>query len=457
MTTRRVFWKVATAATIFSLALTPDVAAACSFYAPLGPSSSHMRQKCRAALAKTEKFLAKVKADRVEKRMLQDYVLAFDVGQYGCTKNGEFVFRILDSFYSVPERKLSEPYLLQRYVSNWPENLRTAERKYATNLVWLFADTSYGLPPDWTPNQSRAFVEKTEHWKIAVAKFGKMEQRDEAVFASVSDPQSQHFDREMAVRLTWLSAENQRQRRIVAASLFTDPRFGPTDFAKAETLLPISAQFNDLRSNPTREQARALWGQIADGYAQSSDPALREKGLKLRERMAQPVFDKWPIVARPDDGRIWLSLADWPKSIKNPFDSAKYGQPLISDLDYPARAHRNEEEGDVSVAARFGPDGKFSDLEVIQSSGHASLDEAAMKLIVRRFFPRLRKMALDGYIGSEVRVPLLVVSWRISQDSNDINNYEGMSYYTNDSLFVIAAPKMEVMIERRGCNSPVFL
>ncbi len=438
MTARGLFSKVAASATIVSLAITPEVAAACTFMAPIEVTSNHMWQKCRTALSNPKKFLAKVKADAVDQWQLRDYVVAFDEGKYGCRENDKFAFRILDSFYSVPERKLSAPSLLQRYAFTWPEQHAPVEQAYVYGLLWLFSDNRSYLPKDWTPEQARAFVEQPEHWSIALARFGNSRDRDDAVFASISDPQSRYFDRDAAVRLAAFTSKHQLQRTVIAASLYTDPRFGPTEFAKAEKLLPISSLYSNDDHDPALRKASAIWAQIAEGYIQSGDAALHEKGVQIRQKMSPPTLAQWPTIEKPKDGRVWLSLSDWPQSVSNPFAAARMAH-LITAADYPPRAMRNEETGAVTIAAHFGPDGKFSALEVIQSSGSAILDETTAKIVHRRFRPKLGDIVLAGYQGSEVRVPMLVVDWRFADAEGQS---EGTSSYADGRLSIVASRRI---------------
>jgi TonB family protein len=434
MTAHRLFSKIAASAATISLVITPTVASACTIMTQLEISSDHMRQKCRKALANPKKFLAKVKAETLKDFELRDYVIAFDEGKYGCRKNTKFVFRTLDSFYSLPERKFSSPWLLRRYAFAWPEEYEPVNRAYVYNLLWLFDENRSYLPKDWTSAEARAFVDRPGHWKIALAKFGNSRERDDAVFASVSDPQSPHFDRETAVQLSAFSSKNQLLRKVIAASLYTDPRIGQPDFAKAESLLPISGLYSDFVDNPVQQKAHAAWVQIIDGYMQSNDAALRKKGIQLKEEMFLTTLEKWPTIEHPKDGRVWLSLADWPKTAKNPFDSVNLAHVMTAD-DYPARAMRNEEAGRVTIAASFGPEGKFSGLEVIQSSGSALLDETAVKTMHRRIRPKLDEMTLAGYQGREVRVPLLAVNWQLG---DGLSETQGTTRYANGTLSITA-------------------
>ncbi|MBK8375053.1 MAG: TonB family protein [Sphingomonadales bacterium] len=454
MAERRLFFKVTAWVTVASLALTPEIAAACTYMAPQYVISDDMRQKCRAAVANPRKFLAKVAKDTFDSRELGNYIVAFDEGAFGCRENRKFAFRILDSFYSKPDRLFTQPALLRRYAFTWPENHDPAREAYINGLVWLLSDHAAHLPSGWTAEQARDFVSQPGHFKIALERFGTARDRDDAVFAIVSDPKSPHFDRDAAIRLTGFTSRHQFQRRLTAVALFINPALGPTDLAKAETLLPVSALYDDSGTNPLTVNARTLWEQVAGQYAQSSDAGLREKARSIRAKMAPPSLTNWPKIEYPKDGRVWLSLADWPKNIPNPFGSPKYAS-LVSVADYPARALRNEETGAVTVAARFGTDGRFSGLEVLQSSGSAILDDATTKTIHRRFRPKLNDMTVSGFAGKEVRVPLLIVDWQLS----DTNSATGSVARFSDGRLTIVAEPMIVNELYSSCGPPpsIFL
>lgn len=459
LTAQAILVRVAASVAIFALTVTPSGASACTFVAVeeiIKPN--HMKEKCRQALSAPNRFLGKVNKGKLNRREFIDFVKAFDDGKYGCQENNEFTFRILRSYYSLGDRKLTDPAFLQRYAFNFPENFDPAEQSHVNGLIWLFTDYRPGLPNGWTPDQARTFVEMPKHWPIALARFGKSRERDDAVFASVTDPQSSHFDRSLGLRLADLPHSSRMQRRIRVASLFVDPRFGPTDFVKAEELLPISALYSTENLDQMRQQARAIWVRIVDAYVQSGTPALRDKGRRLRVMMLPPAPDRWPSIEPPRDGRIWLSLNDWPRTIPNPFAAAKFTSNLLTAADYPSRALREELTGSVTLGVRFGPDGKFSALEAIQSSGIVWLDEAAVSIILRRFRPKLADMIVEGHHGHEVWVPLLVVNWEIDAGFDDESNH-GISHYSNGILTVIFTPRARIDEFPDMCGMPtsVFL
>ncbi len=63
----------------------------------------------------------------------------------------------------------------------------------------------------------------------------------------------------------------------------------------------------------------------------------------------------------------------------------------VSNDDYPSRAIREEAQGTVRVTLTVGPDGRVSDCQVNSSSGNATLDETACRLLRQRarFDPKL--------------------------------------------------------------------
>lgn len=448
--------EVAASFAILSLTLTATAGHACTPISIVEIQSDRMALKCRQALSRPKHFLEKVKSGKISGPELNDFVLAFDEGKYGCREDNRFVFRILQSFYSVADRKLKEPRLLQRYAFNFPDGYDPAERSYVFDLLWLFNENMSYLPLGWTPAQARAFVERPEHWPIALAKFGNSRDRDDAVFASVTDPQGRYFDRQLALRLASFESKHQKQRKVSVAELFADARFGPVDLPLSQSLLPVTALYGVYSEDPAWQRARSVWVKVADAYLLSSDPAVRAKGVELRASMAPPVLNGWPAFVHPNDGRIWLSLADWPAKVRNPFAAVQIGPNLLNANDYPTRALRESQTGMVALAARFGPDGKFAAVDAVRSSGSALLDEAARSIVARRFRPKLADMTLEGYPGREVMVPLMVVDWDISDEVAEPGN-PGITHYSDGVLSVIALSRGNNMGSMCDIPPSVFL
>jgi len=437
MVKRKFLSGLTTSLAIVSLTLGASPGHACTFMAIDEIQNNSMALKCKQALARPKGFLEKVRKGKISGLELDSYVLAFDGGKSGCREDKQFVFRILSSFYSVGDRKLTEPRLLQRYAFSFPDDLDAADRRYAYYLVWLFNENTSYLPPGKTQAQAREFVDRPEHWPIALAKFGNSRERDDAVFASVSDPQSSHFDRQLALRLAGFESTHKKQRKVSVAELFADARFGAVDLPLAESLLPATALYGAISQDPARQRARSVWVKIADGYLASSDPALRAKGAELRAKMAPSTLNDWQAFAPPNDGRVWLSPADWPKKVRNPLATVRISENLMTANDYPVRALREGQNGRVGLAVRFGADGKFAALDVVRSSGSAVLDAAAASTLTRRVRPKLSDLTLEGYPGREVMVPLVIVNWEISDEPEEGGN-SGISHYADGVLSVVA-------------------
>lgn len=79
-----------------------------------------------------------------------------------------------------------------------------------------------------------------------------------------------------------------------------------------------------------------------------------------------------------------------PPKRANPVPRGNPGR-WVSNDDYPSRAIREEAQGTVRFTLTVGPDGRATDCQVTSSSGNASLDETACRLLRQRarFDPKL--------------------------------------------------------------------
>ena len=73
---------------------------------------------------------------------------------------------------------------------------------------------------------------------------------------------------------------------------------------------------------------------------------------------------------------------------------------------YPALARRQGWQGRVQVALRVEPDGRFSQLRVLRSSGHASLDQDALQTLERIGQLAQARLWLDGR-AMQVELPVV--------------------------------------------------
>lgn len=130
--------------------------------------------------------------------------------------------------------------------------------------------------------------------------------------------------------------------------------------------------------------------------------------LPLVPRDARPVPTCSPSIARVHPRRSAPAVLSFIEPIADSMPSAGAVAPLSPlrnpEPRYPAEARRRGWEGSVLLVARVAPDGACLDARVVESSGHRSLDEAALEAVRRwTFTPALR----DGSpVEAEVEVPV---------------------------------------------------
>ena len=113
-------------------------------------------------------------------------------------------------------------------------------------------------------------------------------------------------------------------------------------------------------------------------FVEAPAPEAAEERDRFRPMPAPPVFDRPP---RPTLTRVVSAAAVEapPAEIHNP------------PPEYPALAVRRRWEGSVVVGFEVRPDGTCADVGIVQSSGHAVLDEAAVRAVREwRFKPAVR-------------------------------------------------------------------
>ena len=97
-----------------------------------------------------------------------------------------------------------------------------------------------------------------------------------------------------------------------------------------------------------------------------------------------------PAVIIPPPAPVAAPAPPPPPKRANPVPRGNPGR-WVSNDDYPSRAIREEAQGTVRFTLTVGPDGRVSDCQVNSSSGNATLDETACRLLRQRarFDPKL--------------------------------------------------------------------
>lgn len=142
---------------------------------------------------------------------------------------------------------------------------------------------------------------------------------------------------------------------------------------------PLRSEEEEVRFDPPRPTARLEPDPPAfEPFVEAPAPEPVVEGDRPRPTPAPPSFEPPP---RPSLARVVAAAA-----VEAPAAEIHNPPP-----EYPASAVRRRWEGSVVLAFEVRADGTCGDISVIESSGHAILDEAAVRAVREwRFRPALR-------------------------------------------------------------------
>jgi protein TonB len=115
--------------------------------------------------------------------------------------------------------------------------------------------------------------------------------------------------------------------------------------------------------------------------------------VRIDVHVAPPQFE---TVAAPPPAPPPIILAPPPPAPPPPKPATPRNNPAdwATSNDYPSRALREDREGTATFRVTIDGDGRVASCQIVQSSGHADLDEATCKNVERR--ARFRKPS-EGY------------------------------------------------------------
>lgn len=365
-----------------------------------------LRRLCARLRYNPKRYLAEAAAGQLDRDALLQAVTALQNGD-GCPQDPKLAFEILD--HLIPDPIPPDPpqdLVWQMAELSGASGLGPAHpRLFQIAAVrWLLKEQDFLSPADTpAPDRLRSFLVQPGYWEAAVARFGIRHEgcggdahpasdltesdnpdRDAMVLDAMTDRASPRFNLAQAAQLVGRAERPTDRARV--AELLLDPAIGPPDRAAAAALMSFYSPYRHFGLTPEQMMRIQQIGEPLRNIAGPTTPDLPQL----------VVLDMWPASLQPIDLRSILTIDD-----------------------YPARARRDEATGAVQPALLFGPDGVFSELKILRTSGSSDLDEQTTRLILRRAGTRLKAMHLEGFAGRPVLVPLPAVEWHITSSSSD--------------------------------------
>lgn len=403
----------------------------------LAVDPDYWKKPCRNALRNRTKFLGKITRGALGEDEAWDYAMAFATGESGCTENDDFAFEIASAAVGWPLAKNIQPWKIDFLDYHVPEYLDDERKRMISWFNWIGNPSRYGgLPRGWTEEEARQQILLEDHWERARARFGSFlanPLQDQMLFDALSDPESERFDLDEALAMVSILGDVSVERKTRIAELLVDPTIGHLDYDGAAQLVAWYSPFSQSEAEPESiSKVKLIWRRIAQNMLDNVDPEIHKKGQAIlatgdpyqEEPMA---LNETQLPQIPD----LILLKKWPDGLA--LTRAENFNRLVTANDYPSIAIRQEQEGAVGLAALFGPDGKFSDLVILNPSGVERLDEAARRTVLRRLQPDFKALILKGFSSNNVLAPLPVIEWKLSRVGEP---QPGSKIYRNGRIIV---------------------
>ena len=162
------------------------------------------------------------------------------------------------------------------------------------------------------------------------------------------------------------------------ATQLTAPQ--PTALPQIDTADPAPryAPLASARPEP-RPERRPQQAAPAPKPAQTAQqPAQKARGAGQQDSTAQAPVRRAPVVSGPSQAQVAQAQREW-------------GARITRALRRAHRPPRGNAAGTVSLRLAISPAGRVQAASITQSSGHANLDQAALRAVQRARFPRAPK------------------------------------------------------------------
>lgn len=234
-----------------------------------------------------------------------DYTHLLERGEDGCPKDIDLAIALAEtlvadqSLWIVPDHYAAKLYDLLR-IRNRPADQGRADE--LQRYLWVRGGYHHKGPPNWTPEERRAFVARDDVWAEVSKAVDGSSTRYSLRLEAVLDPLSPHYNPATAVDL--LQRSSNVDNWMQAARMLLDGRLVPADPQRADAILWRSAMHSDdavmmlldthqseLSSKDTAVQQLFLAKMLP--FADRNPP----RGAAVRERIA-PYY--LPGLTNPD-------------------------------------------------------------------------------------------------------------------------------------------------------------
>ncbi len=255
----------------------------------------------------------------------------------------------------------------------------------------------------------------------------QVQPKQEIVQVQAKPVEPQHIQQTEPVVQAAAPAEVQREVAAVVEQQVMESAPATAQTYQAQSIVSTPAVVETVQepvvtaSAPVVRSAPAV--EAVEAPAAPSAPAAEPVAAAVSEPISAPpapveavVVPTAPVPTQPDPSTLREHQVVAQAAVARPVAKADYGwlaeslhRRIIELRHYPSTARLNGWEGKVVLKVSIRNDGQLKDVEVVKSSGHESLDQAAMEAVRR---------ACPLHMKHELTAPMVVLHLPVSYSLN---------------------------------------
>jgi len=232
--------------------------------------------------------------------------------------------------------------------------------------------------------------------EVTLARFDDQQAPEQADYLAQTNQQGSGESRDKhqpstRERAVFASEDAQRQSAMAAQVVSQPAEFQPLESLnqlQADDVLNEAYQpqgFKELLTTESNSELKASTEQLLE--AKSAPPPLAgtstsliARSLEIANLQAKLMLEQEKMARRPKVTRV-TSASTLAHQDADYLEHWRQRIETLGNLNYPEEARRKEIHGSLRMLVTLRPDGSVQEVDILKSSGHALLDDAAIRIV----------------------------------------------------------------------------